>query len=75
MTLTPDWRKATYSFSNSNCVEARWRKSSHSEAGNCAEAALRGGTVLVRDSKDKHGPVLAFAPADWQQFLEGVKAS
>jgi hypothetical protein len=28
----------------------------------------------VRDSKDREGPVLAFAPADWQAFTAAVRA-
>jgi hypothetical protein len=30
-------------------------------------------TGLVRDSKDKSGPVLAFAPEAWQAFTAGIK--
>jgi hypothetical protein len=30
--------------------------------------------VLIRDSKDPHGPVLAFGPKDWRQFADRVKA-
>lgn len=56
------------------CLEAAYRKSSRSDAnGNCVEAAHRSGVVLVRDSKQgEHGPVLAFAPADWRVFLRGL---
>jgi Domain of unknown function (DUF397) len=54
---------------------ARWRRSSHSgsDGGNCVEVA-RAGPVLIRDSKDPHGPVLAFGPKDWQRFADRVKA-
>jgi len=74
--LAPEWRKATYSNSFSNCLEARWAKSSRSGPnGNCAEAALRDGTVLVRDSKLGEGsPVLSFTPAAWAAFLAGLSA-
>lgn len=37
--LTSQWVKSSYSFSNGNCVEVRWRKSSASESGNCVEVA------------------------------------
>ena len=47
-----------------------WIKSSHSaHNGNCLEAAEDEGTVLVRDSKDREGPRLAFTPAEWRAFL------
>ncbi|MER7132096.1 DUF397 domain-containing protein [Streptosporangium saharense] len=63
--------------------DARWVKSSFSgdNGGNCVEVAeLRGVTdgqaelVAVRDSKDPDGPKLFFTPAEWDAFLNGVKA-
>ncbi|WP_224283367.1 DUF397 domain-containing protein [Streptomyces sp. LS1784] len=53
-------------------TEPAWFKSSHSgtEGGNCVEVALTPGTVRVRDSKDKTGPQLAFAPQAWADFVE-----
>ncbi|MFE6865017.1 DUF397 domain-containing protein [Kitasatospora sp. NPDC057692] len=54
------------------CVEVAWRKSSHSgnEGGNCVEVAEAMSAVLVRDSKDKSGPHLAFTSAAWRSFLD-----
>ncbi|MGK8559061.1 DUF397 domain-containing protein [Nocardia gipuzkoensis] len=53
---------------------ARWFKSSHSSGGqDCVEVAfLEGGHVGVRDSKNPAGPVLAFAPGEWDAFTAGV---
>ncbi|MFF0489333.1 DUF397 domain-containing protein [Nocardia sp. NPDC004068] len=54
---------------------AQWRKSRHSGPdGNCVEVAfLRDGNVAVRDTKDRGaGPVLAFAPGEWDAFMSGV---
>jgi hypothetical protein len=28
---------------------------------------------MVRDSKDRSGPVLAFDPDQWRAFIDGVK--
>ena len=69
------WRTSSHSFSNGNCVEvASWRKPSRSAAGNCAEIAATGTSVLVRDTKqDGTGPVLRFAPASWAAFVAAVK--
>ncbi len=56
---------------------AAWRTSSYSgnNGGACIEAAAVPPAVLVRDSQDPHGPVLAFAPRAWQQFADQVKSA
>ena len=53
-----------------------WRKSSYSggASGNCTEVATFSGTVLVRDSKDPHGPVLAIGRDAWDAFASAVRA-
>ncbi|MFG1776130.1 DUF397 domain-containing protein [Micromonospora sp. NPDC049051] len=54
---------------------ARWRKSTRSDNGgaSCVEVADNlPGVVLVRDSKDRSGPVLSFGPAAWSRFVNGV---
>ncbi|WP_037907168.1 DUF397 domain-containing protein [Actinacidiphila yeochonensis] len=57
--------------------DVQWHKSSYSDGmpgGACIEVALHNpGTVPVRDSKDPHGPVLAFTPAEWNVFLGAVR--
>ena len=52
------WVKSSLSFSNGNCVEV---------------AALPGGGVGVRNSRDMDGPVLRFTQAEWQAFLGGAR--
>jgi hypothetical protein len=69
------WRKASYSGDNGGgCVEVGvWRKSSHSggNGGACIEVASTGKPLIaVRDSKTPNGPQLAFAPSDWQSFIQ-----
>jgi uncharacterized protein DUF397 len=54
-----------------------WVKSSHSgsQGGNCVEVAV--GThdrVLVRDTKDREGVTLTFAPGSWREFATQLKA-
>ncbi len=54
---------------------AIWRKSARSNNGGaCVEVARNlPGIVAVRDSKDPHGPKLAFARAEWETFTASVK--
>lgn len=58
-TATPRWRKSSFSVAAGECVEL---------------AALDGGLVGVRDSKDPGGGVLAFTRAELDAFVQGVKA-
>lgn len=53
----PEWRKATASAAEGQCVEV---------------ARNLPGKVLVRDSKNPNGPVLAFTPGEWTAFLDGA---
>jgi hypothetical protein len=41
--------------------------------GSCVEVATIARLVLVRDSTDPDGPVLAFTRVEWQEFLTGVR--
>ncbi|MGW4464704.1 DUF397 domain-containing protein [Micromonospora sp. NPDC004704] len=50
----------------------RWRKSSRSngQGGNCVEVADNlSGRVLVRDTKNRDGGTLTFAPDAWRAFV------
>ncbi len=53
--------------------DLRWFTSSHSgsDGGDCVEVAIARstGTVHVRDSKDRQGPVLRFTGAEWAAFV------
>ena len=75
------WRKSSYSGGNGGgCIEVgTWRKSSHSggNGGDCVEVGAPTGVdrVLVRDTKNRQGPVLAFSPQVWRRFAERVKAT
>ncbi|MEV0364289.1 DUF397 domain-containing protein [Nocardia fusca] len=58
-----------------NPAGARWFKSSHSGPDReCVEVAhLAGGSVAVRDSKNRSGSVLVFGPDVWDAFLNGAQ--
>ncbi len=51
-----------------------WRTSSYSggNGGQCVEVATSA-RVLVRDTKDRTGAVLAFGPDAWREFAARVK--
>ncbi|MFJ4902500.1 DUF397 domain-containing protein [Streptomyces sp. NPDC088727] len=55
-------------------AEASWVKSSYSNAqSSCVEiAAVGGGVVPVRDSKNLLGPVIVLGDHAWRAFLTGV---
>ncbi|MGW2543361.1 DUF397 domain-containing protein [Kitasatospora sp. NPDC001574] len=58
MTNEPDWFKSSYSSNGGECVEV---------AANIPDV------VPVRDSKDPHGPALAFSPDSFAAFVSAVK--
>ncbi|GGM50826.1 DUF397 domain-containing protein [Micromonospora sonchi] len=55
--------------------QANWFKSSKSgpNCDNCVEVAYVTGAIGVRDSKDKAGPALVFAPGDWHAFVTSTR--
>ncbi|WP_030808533.1 DUF397 domain-containing protein [Streptomyces sp. NRRL S-337] len=79
------WRKSSYSDDKGGeCVEvahdfpgaATWRKSSYSDTngGSCIEVSDDlPGLVPVRDSKNPHGPAIAFQAPAWSAFVDAVK--
>jgi hypothetical protein len=60
MTKAPTWRTSSYSGSG---------------GGQCVEAAAVRGAILVRDTKDRSGSVLAFGQQAWRAFAALVKAA
>ncbi|RZU49891.1 uncharacterized protein DUF397 [Krasilnikovia cinnamomea] len=55
-------------------LDQNWRTSTRSGTeGNCVEVRLDGETIVVRDSKNRSGPVLRFTDAEWRAFLAGAQ--
>ncbi|MEU4532659.1 DUF397 domain-containing protein [Micromonospora ureilytica] len=57
-------------------TDARWHTATRSSnnGGDCVEVADNlPGRVLVRDSKDRDGGTLTFAPTAWTAFVREVR--
>jgi len=56
-------------------LAAKWQKSGRSNpSGNCVEiAALPGGGVAVRNSRDPEGPALIYTVAEIAAFIAGAR--
>lgn len=54
-----------------------WRKSTYSggNGGNCVEVGQAAGRVLVRDTRDRAGAVLAVGADAWRRFAATVRES
>lgn len=55
-----------------------WRKSvqSNSSSTDCVEVAVAHddpGSIGVRDSKNKTGPILEFGRSEWSRFIANIK--
>ncbi|MGD0606455.1 MAG: DUF397 domain-containing protein [Streptosporangiaceae bacterium] len=57
-------------------TDLTWRKASYSSNGgtDCVEVAGDDSRVMVRDTKDRRGPVLRFPAGAWRRFAGHVKA-
>lgn len=54
-----------------------WRRSSRSWGnGNCLEiSAMSRNVIMIRDSKDPHGPILRVTPTQWDNFLDDIRCA
>jgi hypothetical protein len=52
---------------------AAWRKAARSGVNGCVEVGLVDDQIVVRDSKDREGPVLMFTAHEWEAFLGGAR--
>ena len=50
-----------------------WRKARASEESNCVEVAVARSAVLVRNSRDPAGQVLALTHREWRAFLADIR--
>jgi hypothetical protein len=50
--------------------ELSWRTSSVCDPSECVEVARSGMHVLIRDSTNRSGPVLAVSLGEWRTFID-----
>jgi len=52
-----------------------WRKARRSaNNGACVELAPASGQILIRDSKDQDGPIIAYSKYSWHLFVASAKS-
>lgn len=50
-----------------------WRVSSKSNGSNCVEVGQHSGTILVRDTKNRHTAGLSFPASAWKSFTVSLR--
>jgi Domain of unknown function (DUF397) len=71
MDLSGDgWRESRHSATNNESVEVTVTDDAAAVSAHKADA---GRLILMRDSKNPDGPVLAFTEDEWRAFIAGVK--
>jgi uncharacterized protein DUF397 len=53
-------------------MQLSWHRSTRCSSGGCVEMASTSDAVLIRDSKQTGGEILAFDPQAWKAFVADV---
>lgn len=61
-----DWQASQACPNNATCLEVQWWQP--------VTRPEQPGLIILRDSTDPEGPTLEMSPAEWDAFLQGVKA-
>ncbi|TDC55231.1 DUF397 domain-containing protein [Actinomadura sp. KC345] len=56
-------------------ADIRWQTSTHSntQGGTCIEVGHHGGTVYIRDSRNRSGTVIVITASGWTNFLTSIR--
>ena len=50
-----------------------WRVSRTCDAGACIMVARRGDSIMFGNTSQPDGPVYSYTPAEWKEFIAGIK--
>jgi hypothetical protein len=53
--------------------ELSWRVARRCNGGNCVRIASTGEMIVIGDSKNPDGPVLAYSRSEFKAFAEGIR--
>lgn len=51
-----------------------WRVARDCDAGSCVRVAPSADMIVIGDTKNPNGPVLAYSRAEWVAFVTGIRA-
>jgi predicted secreted Zn-dependent protease len=50
-----------------------WRTALSCESGACVQVAADQGSILIGSTRQPSGPMLEYTPAEWREFVAGIK--
>jgi hypothetical protein len=53
--------------------ELNWLVALACDGGQCIRVASEGNQILIGDSKNPNGPILAYSRAEWHTFADGIR--
>lgn len=53
--------------------ELNWRVALTCNGGECVQVAPQGSRIIIGDSKNPGGPVLAYSRTEWNAFVDGIR--
>ena len=53
--------------------EMTWRTAKDCDGGQCVEIGVRDNIIMIRDSADRPGGLIALGHQEWRRFVAAVK--
>jgi predicted secreted Zn-dependent protease len=61
------------SYPQESHTSLTWRTALSCNGGQCVQVAVSEQMVVIGDTKSPDGPFLSYTPAEWRDFVSGVK--